>query len=189
MAAVTFHKVATLPGSLTANAIYLVENGGYAETYVTNSAGVARMIGNSAMTNALADARIALALADRNLVEIVADIAARNALASGAQRNLLVLVEDATGDATVSAGAALYSWKESGGTWTKLTEYEGLDVTLAWASISGRPASAPSLIDDAVTKRHSHANQAYLDKIGESSGALTYDGAAVGGASWTTTNW
>ncbi len=189
MAAVAFYKVASLPGTLASNAMYFVENGTYSETYVTNTAGVARMVGNSSMINALADARIATALADRNLIEIVADITARNALAGGAQRNLLVLVEDATGDATVASGAALYAWKEASATWSKIAEYENMDVSLTWASISGKPSSSAAQIDGAVTDRHTHANKSNLDKIGEAGGKLTYDGAAVGGVDWTTANW
>lgn len=188
MATITFHKVTTLPGSPVANAVYFVENGTYSETYVTNSAGTARSLGNSAMINALADARIGVALADLNVVEVAADITARNALAG--TRNLLVMVLDATGDATVASGAALYVYREATATWIKVSEYESMDVTLAWASISGKPTSAVALIDDAVTKRHDHTNKAYLDKIGESGGALTYDGSPVGGSpQWTTANW
>lgn len=188
MTAVAFHKVTALPGSPQAHALYFVQNGNYVETYTTDASGVAKMVGNSAMINALADARITTALADYNLVEIVATIAARNALTLA--RNALVLVEDATGDATVAAGAALYAYKEATTSWVKLTEYESLDVSFAWANISGRPTSSPAQIDQAVTDRHTHANKAYLDKIGESGGQLTYDGASVAGsASWTTTNW
>lgn len=187
MATMKFHKVTTLPGSLDADAIYLVQNGTIAETYATNSAGVARSVGNSAMINSLADARIALALANLNSIEIVADITARNVLAA-LDRNLMVLVQDATGDATVASGAAMYAFRNADNTWIKLTEYESLDVVVAWSSISGKPASAPALIDDAVSKRHAHSNAAYLDKIGEASGAMTYDGQPIGMA-WSTTNW
>jgi hypothetical protein len=188
MATLGFYKVTALPGALVANAVYFVENGTFAETYVTNAAGVARSIGNSTMINSLADARIASALADRNLIEIVATIAARNALAASAQRNLLVLVEDATGDATVASGAALYSWKEAGATWSKITEYESVDVVLNWANIQGRPTSSPTQIDAAVTASHSHANLTALNKIAESGGQMTYDGQPVG-SNWTTNNW
>jgi len=188
MATITFHKVTTLPGSPVSNAMYFVENGTYSETYVTNSAGTAKSLGNSVMINALADARIATALADLNVVEVAANITARNALAG--TRNLLVMVLDATGDATVASGAALYVYREATAEWVKVAEYESMDVTLAWANISGRPASAVALIDDAVTKRHTHTNAAYLDKIGETGGALTYNGSPVGGSpTWTTTNW
>lgn len=185
MAAVKFHKVTSLPGSLDAGAIYFVQNGNYAETYITNSAAVAKSVGNTTMINTLADARIASALANLNSLEIVADITARNLLAS-LDRNFMVLVQDATGDNTVTAGAAMYAFRNSDNTWIKVTEYESLDVVVTWASISGKPTSAPANIDDAVTKRHSHTNLTQLDKIGEDGGGnFTYNGSLVG-AAWST---
>src|SRR5690606_6161716 len=102
MALVKFYKVATLPGSLEPDSFYYVENGSYAESYLTNSAGVARAVGNSAMISALVSAAIAAALADHNSMEVVADIAARDALVL--ERNVPVLVIDASGDPTVDAG-------------------------------------------------------------------------------------
>lgn len=186
MTALKFHKVTTLPGTLDGNALYFVQNGTFSETYVTNSAGVARAIGNSVMIQSIADARIALAMADLDVVQIVADITARNALTL--TRNAMVLVLDATGDSTVASGAALYAFRESTTSWIKLAEYESMDVTLTWGAISGRPTSAVSLIDDAVTKRHTHANLAVLDDLGDAAGALTYGGDPVG-ASWSTLNW
>lgn len=53
MAQIRFFKVATLPGTLEPDSFYFVENGSYSESYLTNSAGVARSIGNSTMINAL----------------------------------------------------------------------------------------------------------------------------------------
>jgi hypothetical protein len=124
-----------------------------------------------------------------NRIEIVANIAARDAL-NGADRNQLILVTDATGDATVSSGAALYVFRNSDNTFIKVAEYESMDFSLTWAAISGKPSSAPSLIDDAVTKRHDHTNKAALDKISEIGGALAYDGNVVSGSSdWAQTDW
>jgi hypothetical protein len=185
-----FHKVAALPGVLEPDAFYFVESGTVAESYVTDDAGNARSIGNTAMIQAVATPIVAAQLAAMNRVEIVADIAARNALA-GNDRNQMVLVTNATGDATVAAGAALYVFRNSDNTWVKVAEYEGMDVALTWDSITGKPASAPSLIDAAVAQRHTHDNLAQLNKIGEDGGgALTYNGTAVGGsASWTGAAW
>lgn len=53
MAEVKFYKVNSLPASLKPDAWYLVENGNYAETYVTNSSSVAKYVGNSTMINEL----------------------------------------------------------------------------------------------------------------------------------------
>jgi hypothetical protein len=185
-----FFKVTTLPGTLEGDAFYFVQNGSYSESYVTTSAGVAKAIGNSAMITSLAEAAVsaALATAAANPIEIVANIAARDAAIATMGRNQLYLVTDATGDGTVTAGAALYVHNEVAGTTTKIAEYESMDVTLTWAAISGKPSSAPSLIDDAVTKRHEHSNLTQLNKIGESGGKITYDGSLVG-ADWTTLNW
>lgn len=165
MSQVQFFKVTTLPGTLQANAFYLVENGTYAETYVTNSAGVARMVGNSVMINALIDSKVATAVADMNAIEIVADIAARDAFVVGKTRNLVILVQNASADATVDSGSALYSWTESGGIFTKLAEYESMDFAVAWANITGKPTSSPAQIDSAVSQAHSHTNKTQLDKI------------------------
>lgn len=158
MTAVQFHKVTTLPGTPEANSFYFVENGGYSESYLTDDAGVAKAIGNSVMINTLADARIVVALSTLNRVEIVADIAARDAL-NTRDYNFMVLVLDATADATVDSGAALYVFQNSDNSFTKIAEYEGLDVTVTWDSISGKPSSTPADIDDAVTKRQQGADR------------------------------
>jgi hypothetical protein len=50
---VRFYKVTSLPATLVANAFYYVENGPYAEGYLTDDTGVAKKIGNSEMIEAL----------------------------------------------------------------------------------------------------------------------------------------
>ena len=50
---------------------------------------------------------------------------------------------------------------------------------IAWAVITGKPTSDVTDIDDAVAKRHEHANKAQLDKVGEADGVMTYDGAKM----------
>ena len=44
-----------------------------------------------------------------------------------------------------------------------------------WNVIVGRPNSAVADIDDAVAKKHAHANAAQLDKIGEVDGVMAYN--------------
>lgn len=185
-----FFKVTSLPGTLEADSFYFVANGNYSESYLTTSAGVAKSIGNSAMITALAEAAVnaALATAAANPITIVSNIAARDAAIATETNNALYLVTDATGDSSVSSGAALYVYNHTAATTTKIAEYESMDVQLTWAAISGKPSSAASLIDDAVTKRHEHSNLTQLNKIGESAGKLTYDGTTVG-ATWNTVNW
>ncbi|WP_028627518.1 hypothetical protein [Metapseudomonas resinovorans] len=188
MAQIAFYKVATLPGSLVANAFYYVENGNYAESYLTNSAGEAKSIGNSAMINALITEALSSLPSSGAPVLFVADIAARDALEPSLEGAVFVLVQDATGDPTVDAGAALYAWNPATTSWLKVAEYESMDVTLTWDAIQGRPTSTPAQIDSAVGQAHSHANKTTLDKFSELAGALRYNGAAIP-AEWNTTNW
>lgn len=188
MAALKFRKVTSLPGALEADAFYFVVNATYSESYVTDSAGVAKAMGNSAMINALADTRIAAAISAFNALEIVADIAARNALAIGANRNFMVLVTDATVDGTVASGAALYSFNNATDAFTKLSEYESMDVVVAWASITGKPSSSVAAIDAAVAASHTHANMTTLNKLSEDGEGLLFDGIAIQ-ARWAAVNW
>lgn len=49
MADVRFYKVTSLPQVLTPNSFYYVENGSYAEAYLTDDQGVAKKVGNTQM--------------------------------------------------------------------------------------------------------------------------------------------
>ena len=49
MSAVRFYKVTTLPTPLVPDAFYYVQNGDYAEAYLTDSEGVAKKVGNTEM--------------------------------------------------------------------------------------------------------------------------------------------
>ena len=115
-----------------------------------------------------------------------ADITARDALVL--DKNSLVLVYDASADATVVAGAAVYYYDLSLTSWTKVMEYESMDLVLTWDSITDGPTSTPAQVDSAVAQSHTHANKSELDKIGEAAGQLTYNGAAIS-TDWTTLNW
>lgn len=184
-----FYGLAALPDPLEADAFYYIENGTYAEAYITNSSGVARMVGNSSMINALIANELSNWTGASSQVIIVADIAARDDLAASAESNLMVLVLDASADATVDSGSALYAYSKSAATWYKVAEYESMDVVVAWDDISGRPTSSSAQIDDAVSKAHQHSNMAQLSKIGEDgSGNMTYDGSAVK-TQWIEKNW
>ena len=63
----------------------------------------------------------------------VADIAARNAL-TGLSLGDRVFVVDASADATVNTGWAIYVWR--GAAFTKVAEEEGLDVVAGGANLS-----------------------------------------------------
>ena len=164
MANLQFHKAAALPGTLVADAFYFVPstgpNGGlFAEAYLTDSAGAARLIGNTSMIQELINA----SLASINELQKVADIPARDALTL--TMNSLVLVSNASADATVNAGAALYFYDSVADTFEKVSEFESLDVTTDWADIANGPGSTVAAIDQAVADSHTHANKPVLDAI------------------------
>lgn len=187
MAKYQIYKETTLPGTLQPHSIYLVAPAArpdYVEIYVTGvSAATVKRAINQSDIQALIDSAIGTV----NSTIFVANIAARNALLP-LTKNTIVLVLDATGDATVASGAATYAYKVSESTWTKISEAESMDIVINWAGLSGKPSSAVVDIDDAVSKRHSHSNKTQLDKIGEAGGELTYNSLPVVTA-WTSTNW
>ncbi len=188
MALTAFYKVTTLPATLAANAFYYVLNGNYAESYVTDNAGVAKALGNSSMINALIDQALANWSGAASTVSIVADIAARDALIVGLDANAMILVVDATGDPTVNAGSALYAYAADTETTYKIAEYESMDVALNWSDIVGGPSSTPAQIDTAVSQAHSHANKSTLDKLSEDVEGLLFNGQGVS-SRWATNNW
>ena len=184
MARFQIHKVTALPSPLEAHAIYLVTSGtDYVEIYVTGaSASTVRRHINEADVQSLIDA----AVGGLGAMDIVDDIAARDAL--DLSENAIVLVLDASADATISSGAATYAYRASPDLWVKISEAESMDLALTWASLSGKPSSVVAEIDDAVAKKHSHANKTQLDKIDEVDGQLTYAGSAVS-TDWATIGW
>lgn len=172
-------RVNTLPGVLAASTMYIVKgaNATAAEIYFTNSdASETR----HTLTAAEVTTMISSTLSSFNNIQVVADIAARDVLTAAADRNVMVLVLDASDDATVTSGAALYVYDEGTTTTTKVSEYESMDVTLTWAALQDKPTSSVAAIDAAVAASHTHANSAQLAKIGEDGdGQLTYNGAAI----------
>lgn len=194
---IKFYKVSALPAELEANAFYFVGGVGsdYAESYLTDSTAtpVAKQIGNSEMINDLVDTKIG----ELERFRVVADIATRDAQEATGQ-SYMVLVMDASADATVDTGAALYAHDGSTGNFLKVAEYESMDLNfqqiidglvIDWSQIQNGPTSTPAQIDQAVTDSHVHANKVQLDKVGEDAdGRLTYDGVTVG-ATWANNDW
>ena len=171
------HKVNALPGSLEASALYLVKSAdtGLLDLYVSSNDGTeARHIISKAEIQSLVNTAVAGA---SNLF-VVPDIAARDALAPTVVTQAIVV--DATDDTSVALGSATYVYDPVGDAWSKIAEHESMDVVLQWANIQGRPSSTVAEIDDAVSKRHSHANLVSLDKVGEDvSGVLQFNGDYV----------
>jgi hypothetical protein len=181
-----FFKETALPAVVNPHSIYFVappSDPAHVEIYVTNSTGaVTRKVVDSADVQNMINTSIAAA----NTLTIVADIAARDALAP--THSIFAFVTNATGDSTVVSGGATYLWNPTSSAWIKVSEAESLDVVLQWANIQGKPTSSPSQIDTAVANTHTHANKTQLDKVGENgAGLMTYNGSLVSG--WNTTSW
>lgn len=177
MANLKIRKVNTLPGTYEGSTLYMVKhatNPNLFDLYLSTTDGTSvRHI----ITQSDISSMITSAVAAFNTVEVVADIAARNALVLTANAQVLVL--DATGDSTVTTGAALYVYDYATTTWHKVSEFESLDVVLEWASIQNRPTSTVAQIDQAVSDSHTHANKALLDLLSQTSGHLYYNGQPV----------
>lgn len=169
-------KVTALPGTYEASTMYLVQGAeaGLMDIYVSSSDGlsVRHIISKSEITTMISNA-----LSGFNSATVVADITARNALAPTVNTQALVL--DATGDPTVSSGAATYIYDTGTTTWYKISEMESLDLVINWTDIVGRPTASVAAIDDAISKAHVHANKLVLDGISDIGGALAYTGQPV----------
>lgn len=186
MATFKIFRETALPGTLQPYAMYVIAPASkpdYVELYVTNAAGTAT---RRMLTQEDIQALINSSLMAISQIQIVNDIAARNALAPTS--TIYVYVKNATGDATVTSGGATYLYDTVASSWVKISEAESMDISLNWASLAGRPTSSVADIDDAVTKRHTHANKTELDKIGEAGGELTYNGVQVK-TEWGSTGW
>ena len=177
-------KVTALPGTLAPSTLYFVsdaDNADLMKIYLSDSTGSSV---RHLLTKQEVDIAIAAAVSTANAMVRVADIAARDALTPSG--NMLVLVTNATADITVASGAASYFW--DGTIWTKITEFESLDVTQTWASLQNKPTSSVAAIDAAVTASHSHTNKAVLDLLADNAGVLEYNGAPIV-TSYTTEAW
>lgn len=177
MATMKIERVTALPGTLAGSTMYIVRSAeaGLAEVYFSNIDGTeARHVINKAEIGQM----VSDAVGGFNNISLVADLAARNALAP--TRPVIAWVLDATADMSVSSGAASYIYDPATTTWTKTSEFESMDLTLTWTGIQGRPTSTVEAIDAAVASAHSHANIAVLNLLTEGAdGALQYNGAGI----------
>lgn len=73
----------------------------------------------------------------------VADIAARNAL-TGMTTGDIAYVVNATGDATVTAGWAVYMWQ--GAVWSKISEQEGIDVVAGGSDLTYTASASQGVV-------------------------------------------
>lgn len=187
MSTLKIHRVTALPSQLEANSIYLVSipnKPNFMEVYATgNTPDVVKRILNENDIRALIQAEIS----GFNTIQIVQNIAERNNL--NPTSAIFVLVLDASDDPTVNSGSASYIYNPSTQQWIKIAEYESMDFVLSWDNIQGRPSSSPAMIDDAVAKRHTHANMTQLNKVGEDSQGNFQYGGTYPRIAWDTTAW
>jgi hypothetical protein len=179
MSTIKFAKVATLPATLAPSTVYMVAPTGSSidelQIYVSSNDGLSSR--HIPTHNEIAT-MISTAVNSYSSAVVVADVAARNALAPSVVTIALVL--DATADTSVANGAATYVYNPVTTSWTKIAEYESLDVTLQWANIQGKPTSSSAVIDQAVADSHTHANKAVLDLVtADANDELMYKGAHV----------
>ena len=164
---IQFAKVTALPATLVPNTVYLVGAGAADELrlYMTNSAGTAtrHIVDKSEIQTMITNT-----VTGYGNAVVVADIAARNALAPAMVQ--IAVVKSAIGDPTVASGAATYVYDPVDTAWTKIAEFESLDITPTWAALQNKPTSTVAAIDDAVSKAHVHANKPQLDEISEDGG-------------------
>jgi len=117
-------------------------------------------------------AAIKAAIAGQTGCQVLNTITERDALTSmnpGDQ----VWVLDATGDSTVTSGAAKYLYVSAETGWVKTGEAESLDVVVQWEKVQGTEE-----VQAAMAKAHEHANKTLLDSIStnEETGVLSVNG-------------
>lgn len=227
MSKISINKVSTLPGTPKPNAFYFLPAtvGGItsAEFYITDQAGNYHAINSEALMEELVSTLrganngiAALDSAGKVPVsqlpagigidfQIASNIAARNAL--NPSSNILCLVLDASADATVTAGNALYAYELGTTTWHKLSEFESLDLTglmtnfkiqanggtqqtivegdiinfvAGSANITITRSGKTLTFDVAGGAAHSHSNLSVLNNLGlDGDGDLTYNANPV----------
>lgn len=186
MATFKIYRETALPGTLQPYAVYLIAPAAkpdYIEIYATDATGA---VARRSLTDTDVQTMIDASATAAGQIQVLADIAARDALSPTS--SWYVYVKDASGDATVASGGATYLWDTTGTTWVKISESESLDVALTWTALQNKPTSAVADIDDAVAKRHAHANMTELSNIGEAGGEMTYKGTQVK-TEWSSTGW
>jgi len=173
-------KVTSVPTGFLANTQYFIPVPGepnLVDVYVSdNTGGTARHIITKAEINTMINTAVAGLTGG---AVVVADITARNALAP--TKVTMAYVLNATGDSTVTSGAATYLYNPANSTWSKISEAESLDVIVQYANIQGKPNVTNTAIETAVANSHTHTNKAILDSLTTVGSALYYQNEPVNG--------
>jgi len=116
----------------------------------------------------------------------VLDIAARDLL-DGAQYPH-VFVADASADATVDSGWAIYRWVNP--SWVKLSEQEGLDIVVDWSNITGKPSSFLTVQEAAdLAAALAHSQSAHAPSNAEANPTAVTQGEAEAGTEVALRSW
>lgn len=146
--------------------IYIVQAaGGFAELYFTGNdvSTIARGV-----TKQDVETAVAQAIGGFADIKFVQNIAERDSITW--TQSGMVLVFDASGDPSVTQGAAAYLYQFSTGTFTKIYELESIDIVPRWDNLVGRPNSSAAAIDAAVDASHSHSDLPTLEMYGKNEG-------------------
>lgn len=168
-------RLTALPGTLAADSIYFTAgpNAGELNLTITGNTGA---IQRSVISHAEVDVKVANAMAGNDSIKSVADIAARDALTLATSG--MVLVVDASSEADVVAGAALYFYTKSTDTYTKVSEFESLE--LDWAHLKDKPAETVADIDEVVSNLIGNAADTLTDISEDANGDLEFNSKVMG---------
>lgn len=156
----------------TPSAMYIVQGSSptRCELYFSDSTG--SDLRNPITEDEAADI-IASQLAGFSNIHAVADIAGRNALGLTASGMVMVadafVATDPANNMYVSTPgtAAMYMFNANASAsepeWTKIYEFEGMDVQLIWANLIDKPVSSVADIESAVALQHDHGSN--LDQL------------------------
>lgn len=170
MTAIDFYKLSALPANPQPNSVYFIassESPDLLEVFVTNSNASSphRHTLRRSEVQAMIDASTGGGVNELNIYNT---IAARDA--SNPTQTVFGYVIDATGDPTVNSGGATYIYRVDNSTWIKVSESESMDLVLSWANITGKPASSPAEIDNAVNLAETASQPGHGHSIGDVSG-------------------
>ena len=186
MSKFTIMRVTSLPSTITPSTMYILKQptSQVAEVYFSNNNGSQLVSGITEQF--ITDKFASLLATGMGEIQIVDTINDRNRVTKNG--NSLIMVIDATGDEFGSTGTVLYLYRAVNASYFRVSVFDGNQDGVSsggggaggpvwWDSILGKPSSTPVQIDDAVSKAHTHSNQAVLDRIGVTAdGVLTVDG-------------
>lgn len=177
-----------LPSPTEPNTLYLIareENPSLPlSAYVTDKTNQLRTLFSVDIVNNVVQQAVQDGVKGRPLSFIVANLTERDVLQPA--DNAVVLVhENSYLPIDKPQGRMFYFYAHATKEWFSIAS--GSNAVVSWETISGKPASPASHIDDAVAKRHDHSNKGVLDRFGENEkGQATYNDKLLANVRLTT---